>query len=87
MADIKTLVDSKIKGKKVMVFSKSGCPFCTKAKGVLNKLNLSTDDLEIWDMERHKNLGEIQDYLLELTGGRSVCIIMNRALITVESYL
>ncbi|GFN80644.1 glutaredoxin [Plakobranchus ocellatus] len=76
MPEVKQLVDSKIAGKKVMVFSKSTCPFCTKAKKVFNKYIsdkiLSEDDYEVLEIERLQDCSDIQDYLLKLTGGRSV---------------
>jgi thioredoxin-related protein len=41
--------DTKIAGKKVMIFSKSYCPYCTKAKQVFKKhlgKDLSEEDYE-----------------------------------------
>jgi len=71
----KTLVDAKIASKKVMVFSKSGCPFCTKAKAVFKTYlgdALSEEDYEVLEIGGLDNCGDIQDYLAKLTGGRSV---------------
>lgn len=75
MADIKVLVDTKIAGKKVMVFSKSYCPYCKKAKQVLSKhvgQDLAAEDYEVMEIENHPNCDAIQDYLQKLTGARSV---------------
>lgn len=58
-----------------MVFSKSYCPFCLKAKKVLaNHLgqDLSEEDYEIMEIENNPDCDAIQDYLKKLTGGRSV---------------
>ena len=58
-----------------MVFSKSYCPFCLKAKQVLaNHLgqDLSEEDYEIMEIENNPDCDAIQDYLKKLTGGRSV---------------
>ena len=70
------MVDSKIAGRKVMVFSKTYCPFCSKAKKVLKKYlddgTLSKDDYEVMEIEKHPDCQKIQDYLLSKTGGRSV---------------
>ena len=55
-----------------MVFSKSYCPYCTKAKDVLKKYNLSADDYEVMEIDNDPNAEEIQDYLRSLTGARSV---------------
>ncbi|XP_046346534.1 glutaredoxin-1-like [Haliotis rufescens] len=77
MSDVKLLVDNKIEEKKVMVFSKSTCPYCTKAKAVLKKYIgdgeiLSAEEYEVMEIERDSRCSAIQDYLLKITGGRSV---------------
>ena len=70
------LVQDKIKSKKVMVFSKSYCPFCTKAKDVLKKYldsgELSADDYEVLEMENRPDCNQLQDELRNITGARSV---------------
>lgn len=75
MADTKAMVEAKIKGKKVMVFSKSYCPYCQKAKRVLNKYKgkqLPHDQLEIWDFENDPKAQVIQAILRKMTGASSV---------------
>ena len=78
MGDVKKLVDTKIAGKKVMVFSKSYCPYCAMAKKALQKYvgkELSPDDYEVMEIENMPECGEIQNYLKRLTGATSVSII------------
>ena len=65
-------MDKKIAEKPVFVVSKSYCPFCVKAKQVLKKYNIPADKIEIIDIENDANCGEIQDYMKQITGGRSV---------------
>merc|ERR1711963_380358 len=75
MADVAAMVDAKIAGKKVMVFSKSTCPFCAKAKAVFKKYLgdlLTEEDYEVMEIESNPQCAAIQDYLLKKTGGRSV---------------
>lgn len=75
MGDVKTLVDAKIAGKKVMVFSKSYCPYCAKAKKALQRhvgKELEPEDYEIMEIESLDNCGQIQNYLRKLTGSSSV---------------
>ena len=75
MSDVKTLVDAKIAGKKVMVFSKTYCPYCRKAKTALKKhvgKELSPDDYEIMELDEVPNGPQIQSYLSKLTGASSV---------------
>mmetsp|Transcript_23396 Transcript_23396/g.59159 ORF Transcript_23396/g.59159 Transcript_23396/m.59159 type:complete len:154 (-) Transcript_23396:233-694(-) len=63
------LVDTAIKGSKVMVFSKTWCPFCIKAKKALDSVGAKYSVMELDDRE---DGGEIQDVFVELTGARSV---------------
>ena len=75
MAQVKTLVDTKIAGKKVVVFSKTTCGFCSRAKSILREYKLSPEEIEIIEInegEYSKNMSSIQDYLLEVTKGRTV---------------
>ncbi|KAK0051339.1 glutaredoxin-1 [Biomphalaria pfeifferi] len=75
MGDVKSLVDSKIAGKKVMIFSKQSCPYCTKAKNTFSKYlgnALSEADYEVLEIDELSNCSAIQDYLQKLTGARSV---------------
>ena len=57
MAGTKDIVDNLIKNKKVVVFSKSYCPYCSKAKKEFEKLlsavscPASTTRLLRWDTE------------------------------------
>ena len=45
----KELIDAKISGNKVMVFSKSYCPFCKMAKQALDQTKVKYEVLEIED--------------------------------------
>ncbi|EKX36829.1 hypothetical protein GUITHDRAFT_97486, partial [Guillardia theta CCMP2712] len=58
-----------IENNPVVVFSKSYCPFCAKAKDALDSLNAKYEVLEL-DLRDDGNA--IQDALNTLTGGRSV---------------
>ncbi|CAL8462606.1 g2139 [Coccomyxa elongata] len=67
----KEFVDSKIKNGKVVVWSKSYCPYCKKAKDTLFSL-LPKDAVDVEELDQRPDGDEIQDYLMQLTGGRSV---------------
>ncbi|KAL9542234.1 hypothetical protein PS6_009895, partial [Mucor atramentarius] len=58
-------IDDLIKQNKVMVFSKSYCPYCLDAKDLLSELNIPYKALEL-DQDPLGHL--IQETLLELTG-------------------
>lgn len=80
MAGEKALVDGKIAGKKVMVFSKRSCPYCKMAKAALNKYlgkELAEEDYEVLEIDGMDECSGIQDYLQKLTGARSVCQPIN----------
>ena len=65
------IVDPLIKSHKVMVFSKSSCPYCDKAKRVLAKYDIK--DKHIIELDKGDyDEGPIQDYLQKITGGRTV---------------
>ncbi|VDL66847.1 unnamed protein product [Nippostrongylus brasiliensis] len=60
----KAFVDELIASNKVVVFSKSYCPFCHKAKAALDTQNLKPGVLQWLEIEKLKDCQEIQDYLL-----------------------
>merc|ERR1712154_403056 len=68
----KELVSSLLKSKKVLVISKSYCPFCVKAKDVLKNYNIDPACFEWLDIENRKDCDEIQAFMKQLTGARSV---------------
>ena len=63
------LVKSLISQNKVMIFSKTFCPYCSKAKSAFDKLGVKPFVVELED---RKDCDEIQDALQTLTGKRSV---------------
>ncbi|KAI8882637.1 glutaredoxin-1 [Backusella circina FSU 941] len=69
MSAVANIVEEIIKNNKVAVFSKSYCPYCTKAKKLLKDLNANAFVIEL-DVE--KNGAAIQQYLLQKTGQRTV---------------
>lgn len=66
---IKSFVDI-ISSKKVAVFSKTYCPYCTNAKNALQLFNLSPNVYEVVELDTRNDGEAIQDYLKEITGGR-----------------
>lgn len=69
MSVVKNFVESLIKENRVLVFSKSYCPYCTRAKGLLSTLNISFKAVEL---DNESNGSAIQSYLEEVTGQRTV---------------
>ncbi|XP_034296602.1 glutaredoxin-1 [Pantherophis guttatus] len=65
-------VDSHIAPDKVVVFGKNSCPFCKSALDLLKQINIKPGHLEYIDLARQKNMDAIQDYLMQLTGARTV---------------
>jgi glutaredoxin 3 len=71
MSSAKAKVDAAIKGNRVMVFSKSYCPYCSKAKRALASV-LPQEKFNVMEIENDPECSAIQDYLLSITNGRSV---------------
>ncbi|KAL4434141.1 hypothetical protein ABPG75_000582 [Micractinium tetrahymenae] len=69
MSSAKQIVDQAIAGNKVCVFSKTYCPYCTKAKRALQRF---LKNFYVMELDGRNDGAAIQDYLLEITGGRSV---------------
>jgi len=75
-----SIVDPLIKAHKVMVFSKTTCPYCVKAKNVL--ANYKINDKHIVELDDSHDQDAIQDYLAKITGARTVRkIYRNRSFI------
>ncbi|DBA90321.1 TPA: hypothetical protein ACH3X1_003607 [Trebouxia sp. C0004] len=55
----------------VMVFSKSYCPHCLRAKRVLDA-ELGQSKYVVMELENRPDCAAIQDYLRHLTGARTV---------------
>ncbi|CAO1311473.1 unnamed protein product [Diamesa serratosioi] len=65
----RSFVKDTMQQQRVVIFSKSTCPYCTMAKEQFQKLKV--DFLAI-ELDRRSDGGEVQDALKELTGARSV---------------
>ncbi|CAM9698870.1 unnamed protein product [Choristocarpus tenellus] len=53
----------------IMVFSKTYCPYCKKAKNALSKIGAS---FKVLELDNESNGATIQDTLLAMTGQRTV---------------
>ncbi|KAG1665210.1 hypothetical protein FOA52_002612 [Chlamydomonas sp. UWO 241] len=65
------LVKDTIAAHKVVMFSKSYCPYCNKAKAALATVMKAANYFVI-ELDKRNDGDEIQDELLKVTGGRSV---------------
>ncbi|KAK7869645.1 hypothetical protein R5R35_010013 [Gryllus longicercus] len=63
------LVKELISGDNVVIFSKTYCPYCTMAKEVFNKINVTYSAIEL---DKRDDADAIQDILGEITGARTV---------------
>jgi glutaredoxin 3 len=73
---VKNFVDKSVSSNKVVVFSKTYCPYCTKAKNVIKKYNIK--DISVIELDDHDDCEQIQDYLAKLTGARTVYFCFNQ---------
>merc|ERR1712061_291322 len=65
-------MDKMIKDYTVFVVSKSHCPFCKTAKNVLAQYDIPPEKMKIMDIEGDKDASQIQNYMRQVTGGRTV---------------
>ncbi|XP_008049469.1 glutaredoxin-1 isoform X1 [Carlito syrichta] len=65
-------VNCKIQPGKVVVFIKPTCPYCRRTQEILSELPIKQGLLEFVDITTTNNMNEIQDYLQQLTGARTV---------------
>lgn len=63
-------VKLQVSSDKVVMFSKSFCPHCKKAKQALKDVGLN--DYAVIELDQRDDGDAIQDALLKVTGGRSV---------------
>lgn len=70
MAGKAEFVNLQVSSNKVVVFSKSYCPYCKKAKAALSGAGLK--EYTLIELDERDDGDEIQDALLKITGARSV---------------
>ena len=67
--ELKKEIESNINSHKVLVYSKSYCPYCTSTKTLLQSLN---QDYKVIELDQIPKGSAIQNGLQELTGQRTV---------------
>lgn len=68
-AEKKQEIDQSIKNDHIFIASKSYCPYCHRAKDILNKHSAKATIIEL---DNVADGASIQDYLQEVTGQRTV---------------
>ncbi|CAM0909006.1 unnamed protein product [Alopecurus aequalis] len=66
-----SFVKSTVKAHDVVIFSKSYCPYCRRAKAVFKELALKKDPYVI-ELDQREDGGDIQDALSDMVGRRTV---------------
>jgi glutaredoxin 3 len=69
MSSAADFAKSEIEQNKVVVFSKSYCPYCTKTKDLFASLKV---DAQIHELDKMDSGADIQAALLDMTGQRTV---------------
>lgn len=69
VSDLSSKIKDLIDKNRVMVFSKTTCPFCTKVKDLFKSLNI---EYYAYELDLDSNGSKIQDALLEMSGQRTV---------------
>ncbi|CAH3136760.1 unnamed protein product, partial [Pocillopora meandrina] len=70
MSEKEEFIKAQVKDNKVVVYSKTRCPFCKKAKDALKAAGLK--DYLLIELDERDDGDEFQDALQKITGGRSV---------------
>ncbi|WKY15972.1 hypothetical protein Q1695_000999 [Nippostrongylus brasiliensis] len=68
--DIAERITTEIHKHKVMIYSKSYCPYSQKLKKLINRYAIS--DLKIVELDKQKEMKAMQDALLKMTGRSTV---------------
>lgn len=68
-ADLVAMINGKNAENKVMVYSKTYCPYCTEVKGLFEKMGVSAKVVELDELA---DGGAVQDALGTVTGRRTV---------------
>ncbi|PNW76034.1 hypothetical protein CHLRE_12g550400v5 [Chlamydomonas reinhardtii] len=63
-------IQKAVASNKVIVYSKTYCPYCVKAKNALNQF--IAGKYTVVELENRADCDAMQDALLDITGGRSV---------------
>lgn len=72
---VASTIQNLIASNPVMVFSKSYCPHCRKAKTALGSYNLASDKYKIIEMDQAlspSEMSQYQDELAKITGGKQL---------------
>ncbi|KAL1924768.1 uncharacterized protein VTP21DRAFT_4422 [Calcarisporiella thermophila] len=69
MAAVREVVRKLIADNTVMIFSKSYCPFCMRAKSIFDDMRVRYNSMELDEEDKGP---EIQEHLRELTGQSTV---------------
>ncbi|KAG6919862.1 hypothetical protein DXG01_015570 [Tephrocybe rancida] len=67
----KQIVDTAISENKVAIFSKSWCPYCKKAKALFTE-EFPDVETTVYELDERDDGSQIQAYLAEKTGQRTV---------------
>ncbi|XP_054711968.1 uncharacterized protein LOC129232325 [Uloborus diversus] len=67
--DLLELIENYVKENKIMIFSKSSCPYCVKVKQLFQSLGVDYFALEL---DKEDNGSELQDAMAKKAGRRSV---------------
>ncbi|KAH7620186.1 putative Glutaredoxin-C6 [Nannochloris sp. 'desiccata'] len=71
LSGVEGIVKGYLKGNRVVVFSKSYCGHSRRAKSIMER-HLGSTGFKVVELDQREDGSDIQDYLLELTGGRTV---------------
>uniref|UniRef100_A0A914YJF6 Glutaredoxin domain-containing protein n=1 Tax=Panagrolaimus superbus TaxID=310955 RepID=A0A914YJF6_9BILA len=69
--DLEKEIDDLIHNHRLMVFSKTYCPYSKRAKKLLHE-TLKAKEMEVLEINEREDMSKIQDHLLSISGVRTV---------------
>jgi len=72
MEATKKFIDDEISQHKVVIFSKSSCPYCVDTKNLMKKKEFKDVDVVIHELNKMKNGSTIQSTIGSMSGQRTV---------------
>ncbi|KAH9633254.1 hypothetical protein HF086_006856 [Spodoptera exigua] len=81
--EIQQFIKQAISQDKVVVFSKSYCPYCTMAKEVFSKVK---QPIKVYELDERDDGTAIQENLAAITGFRTVSCLTTASFIFITNY-
>ena len=73
--EMKDFINGELAANKVVVFSKSYCPYCTSTKDLFKKAEFKGIDVAVHELDKRKDGAAMQSTLASMSGQRTVPMV------------